>query len=34
MPYGCTLGIKWVKSKQLKSNKNGKERWYRYFQER
>ena len=24
MPYGCTLGIKLVKSKQLKSNKNGK----------
>ena len=31
MPYGCTLGIKWVKSKQLKSNQYGKERWYRYF---
>jgi len=24
MPYGCTLGIKWVKSKQLKSNQYGK----------
>jgi hypothetical protein len=25
MPYGCTLGIKWVKSKQLKSNTMEKE---------
>ena len=31
MPYVFTLGIKLVKSKQLKSNINGKDSWYRNF---